>query len=174
MTKLNKLVRKRCNVCGHQLRADTKARICLQMERNKHGFKTGYRCPGKLVKVVRKRKGDLPPVPPGLGVGHVLTDEYQQLVKEARGKKWRAVAARDLKRARLLHKKAAAASKRAEARMRKWTAEIRALEKKARMSDDEVEAVRQRAATAAQVSHVKRRLAKSAGVQWTGESDGAK
>lgn len=170
----NNRVRKQCTVCGHELWADRLARACMQLERNAKGFKTGYRCPGQLHRLVpRKRKGKhdaaLPPVPKHLGLGHVLTDEYQQLVMQARGKKWRAVAARDLRRARLLHKKAATAAKRAETRMRKWTTEIRALEKKARMSDAEVEQVRQRAATAAQVSHVKRRLAKSAGVKVQGD-----
>ena len=161
------LVRKRCDVCGHKSKVARDRRACYQDQRGKSGFKTGYRCPGKLVTIVRKRRGDptLPPVPKGVGLGYVLSEEYQQAVLEARGKKWRAVAERDLRRARLMHKKAATAAKRAETRMRKWTIEIRAQEKRAAMTDAEVEQVRQRAATAAQVSHVKRRLAKSAGVK---------
>lgn len=167
MTNDNR-VRKVCDTCGHETWAARRDRTCYQKERSKKtGWRTGWRCPGKLRFVVvkrRRKEPSLPPVPKRLGLGHVLTEEYQQQVLVRRGEEWRAAATKQLDKARQRHRDAAEKAKRAEKKMREWTVKIRALEKKARMTDEQVEQVRQRAATAAQVSHVKRRLAKSAGI----------
>lgn len=168
--KQDSRVRKRCDVCGHETWAARLDRACRQKQRStKTGFTTGYRCPGALRLVQprqrrRKADGNLPPIPKGLCLGHVLTEEYQQQVNAVRGDKWRGAALRALTRAEKRHKAAAQDAAAAEKRMRKWTREIRRQQARAAMSDDEVEQVRARAAKAAQVSHVKRRLAKSAGV----------
>jgi hypothetical protein len=158
----NERVNKRCTRCGHIDRTSKLNRVCKRPERNTKGFLTGYRCPGRLELVVRRRKEpSLPPVPKGLGLGHVLSEEYQAQIIATRGQQWRDDAAKALAKALKWRKEAVEKQRRAEKKIAEWNIEIRALAKRTKMDDAQVEAVRQRAAKAAQVSHVKRRLSKS-------------
>lgn len=173
MTSGVRMMRKRCSVCGHVVKVPEarakSVRVCHQLERNKGGWKTGYRCPGKMRTVVRKRKADtMPPVPRGLGLGHVLTEEYQSKVVANAVATARAKAEKEYREARDKQKEWTAEAKRTANLRRKWDKEVRRLERRIAMTDEEFAAERLRLARAAQVGAVKKRLAKSAGVDLKG------
>ena len=99
------VVRKRCDTCGREVQVFRRRRTCMQAERNSKGFKTGWRCPGKLVTAkARRKRAPLPPVPKGLGIGHVLTPEYQAQAQALRMAAVRARDAKRLKKARVMLK----------------------------------------------------------------------
>lgn len=149
-------VRKRCNVCGHETWAARRDRMCKQKERNAKGFNTGWRCPGKLQPRRRKRKEpDLPPV---------QTEQYQQQVVQRAVANARAKADKEYAAALGKQKEWLSESKRIENLCRKWNKEVRRLKVRVAWSDDQFAAERLRMARAAQVSAVKKRLRKSAGI----------
>lgn len=164
----NNRVRKRCDRCGHETWAERRDRVCKQSERNAKGFKTGWRCPGKLQfiekKKRRKREPALPPVPPGKGLGYVLSDEYQAQVRQQRGNDGRVKAAKALTAAQEKIKQWKSEEKRARNRVRKWEKIARRQEQISQWIDEKFESERARSARRVQINRVKRRLAKSAGV----------
>ena len=54
-------VRKRCSTCGKSASYRVRDRVCKFGERNAQGYKTGWRCPGKLERVVKTSKGKARP-----------------------------------------------------------------------------------------------------------------
>lgn len=166
MTSANNRVRKRCDRCGHETWAERRDRVCKQKERNAKGFNTGWRCPGKLQFIVKRRRkrSDLPPVQKGLGIGHVLTEQYQQQVVQRAVATARAKAEKEYAAAQAKQKEWLTVSKRIENLCRKWTKEVRRLKKRVAMTDEQFAAERLRMARAAQVSAVRKRLVKSAGI----------
>lgn len=164
-------VRKRCDRCNHETWADRKERVCKQLQRNAKGFKTGWRCPGKLQflnkqrqKTKRRRVVALPPIPPGVGIGHVLSEEYQAQVRQLRGKEGREKATKALAAAEAKVKHWKTEEKRARNLVRKWEKAARHSRQRSNWTDEQFTRERDRLAKAAQVGSVKRRLAKSAGV----------
>jgi len=172
MTRTDK-VKKQCDRCGHKVFTARLNRVCKQLERNSHGFRTGYRCPGRLKVVARRKRDDraLPPVPAGKGLGYVLSEEYQQQSKALRGQRGRARAAKELAAAEARQKEWLQESKRIENLCRKWTKKVRRLKARSTWTDEQFELERETALKALQVGHVKRRLAKSAGIK--AQADGA-
>jgi len=168
----NNRVRKRCDRCAHETWAERRERVCKQLERNAKGFKTGYRCPGKLqfldkkkqLKRRRQRVDSLPPVPPGKGLGYVLSEEYQAQVRQQRGKDARAKATKALAAAEAKIKQWKTEEKRARNLVRKWEKVARRQRQRSHWADEQFEQERERVAKAAQVGSVKRRLSKAAGV----------
>lgn len=163
MTRTEK-VHKECDRCGHKVFTARRKRVCSQQERNSHGFLTGWRCPGKLRTVVprkRKRKAAAPKVPPHLGIGHVLTAEYQAQLVAHRGAQARQRAARALAKAKAKQQLWLREARRIETLCRKWTRQVRRLEARVALTDAQFEEERQRAAKAAQVGQVKRRLSRA-------------
>lgn len=164
----NNRVRKRCDRCSHETWAARRDRVCKQSERNTKGFKTGYRCPGKLqfvVRAKRKREPSMPPVPPGRGLGYVLSDEYQAQVKQQRGQEGRAKATKALAAAEEKIKQWKSEEKRARNLVRKWEKIARRSRQLSHRSDDFFEQERQRSSRRVQINRVKRRLSKAAGVE---------
>lgn len=168
-------VRKRCDRCNHETWADRKERVCKQLQRNAKGFKTGWRCPGKLQfldkqrqKTKRRRVAALPPIPPGVGIGHVLTEEYQAQVRQLRGKEGREKAAKALAAADAKIKHWKTEEKRARNLVRKWEKAARHSRQRSHWTDEQFTRERDRLAKAAQVGSVKRRLSKAAGVTANG------
>lgn len=164
----NNRVRKRCDRCAHEIWAERRERACKQLERNAKGFRTGWRCPGKLQFINkptrRKRAASMPPVPAGLGQGHVLSEQYQAQVKQLRGKEGRAKAAKALAAAEAKIKHWRSEEKRARNLVRKWEKVMRWSRQRSNWSDEQFTRERDRLAKASQVGHVKRRLSKAAGV----------
>lgn len=155
-------VRKRCERCGTVDWYQPAVKRC----RHRKMGGMSYWCYGQLRTVLRKRKEpDMPLLDPKLGLGQVLSEDYQRKVVMQRGVEWRETAMKKLAKAKEHHREWATKTRRAERQMRKWTKTIRDLDKRSKMTDEQVEKVRQRAATAAQVSHVKRRLRNAAGVE---------
>lgn len=169
--KQDNRIRKRCRACGHEVWAARRERVCKQKERNAKGFNTGYRCPGKLValKALRRAKRlekahHLPPIPKGLGIGHVLSEQYQQAVVQRAVATARAKADKEYAAALDKQKEWATESKRIANLCRKWNKEVRRLKRRVAMTEEQFAAERMRMAVAAQVGAVKKRLAKSAGI----------
>lgn len=173
MTRTYNRVLKQCSHCGHKVQAFPRERVCKQSERSKTtGFTTGYRCPGKLVPVAAlrrakqraKRAAALPPVPKGLGIGHVLSEDYAKQVMQRAVDNARTKANNEYAHALEKQKEWLAESERIEKLCRKWTKEVRRLKTRVGWSDAQFAEERRRMARAAQVSAVKKRLVKSAGI----------
>lgn len=167
MKKNTNRVRKRCDKCGHETWAERRERVCKQSERNAKGFKTGWRCPGKLQFIVKKkhtRAASLPPVPPGRGLGYVLSDEYQAQIKQQRGVEARAKAAKALAAAEKKVKDWQSRERRARNRIRKWEKVARRHRQMTEWTDEKFAQESERSAKRVQINRVKRRLSKAAGV----------
>lgn len=161
-------VRKRCDTCDHETWAARRDRVCKQSERNTKGFKTGWRCPGKLhfiVKKKRKNEDKMPPIPAGVGLGYVLSDEYQERVKQYRGVEGRAKAAKALAAAEEKVKHWQSEAKRVRNLVRKWEKIARRQRQLSQRPDEFFEHERERSARRVQVNRVKRRLSKAAAVE---------
>jgi hypothetical protein len=147
--KVVALVRKRCTVCGHDVHAKPKDRICQQWQKNAMGFRTGWRCPGVLRRIVPVR-------------AKAPADAAADMAKRgaAYRKKWeqrRSATERRLTAQRHKLARLEGAIRRNEARLARFTA--RSLK-----TDLEVEAMRDRMARAHQVQRARRNLLAAAGI----------
>jgi len=130
-------VRKRCGKCGSVGYYRTGTRRCRMRK-----FGAGsYCCWGDLVPLRQPRKKAT--------VSH--------------GDRFRKRAVRELTSARKTLRTWERRQRRAEKLVHKWTLRVAQWEKKAQFTDDQVETLRERAAHAAHIQKVRRRLLKAAG-----------
>lgn len=112
--------------------------------------------------VVRRRKSKpIVPIPKGVGLGIVLSEEYQAEVSKRLGEAARAKSAKALVRIRGKLDEWRSEAKRIGNLVKKWEKQERRHEARVAWTDAQFEAERTRAGKAAQVSRVKRRLSKS-------------
>jgi len=167
MTKRREFVAKKCDRCGAVRKQCTRAeRACFKSERNAKGFTTGYRCPGTMRTIVRKRKKPATaiPIPKGVGLGYVLSEEYQAQLLAQRGAAGRAKSTNELDKIRGKLKEWRSEQKRIGNLVKKWEKLERRHESRSTWTDAQFAEERQRAEKAAKVSRVKRRISKAAGV----------
>jgi hypothetical protein len=134
---LRRPTRKRCQKCGQVGYYNNGTRRCRMRT-----FGSGsYCCWGTLTPLRTPRLKSPPPA----------------------GVRFRQRAARQLTRARQTLRRWEARQRRAEKLAHKWTLRVAQWERKSQYTDEQVEALRQRAAHAAHVQKVQRRLLKAAG-----------
>jgi hypothetical protein len=161
-----KHVRKRCDKCGVVTLHAIRERRCKRSERNAMGL-TGFACWGKLRLVVEKKttkrkREPMPSLHDGVGLGHVLTQEYEAAVLVARCDRVRDKAREQVEKITSKLKEKREKIRSIKRQIVVWERKQKRHIKTVNMTNDEIEAIRQRAIIAGQVRAVRHRLRKSA------------
>ena len=155
--------RKRCEKCGKFGWFKPRETRCKRLERNLFG-KSGYWCYGALTRVQKKPRTPLVPIPPGVGLGYVLNEEYQAQLGLAcvHGIRQRGKAERQRTQAQKIIARYQTRIKRLQTAVRSWQKKAKRAERRLQMTDEQYLAELQGLRKASKVQAVRRRLLASA------------
>lgn len=159
--------KKRCSKCGQTSWVKPTERKC---KRQKMG-RISYWCYGDLTTVARKKPKALVPIPDGVGLGYVLTEEYQRQAEAAKIAAFRKRAQQRLvkTKSKLVDAEhAVLLAERLVTRRLKlaanWARRLATAERMTQLSDAEIFAQSARIRTATQVRSARARMKKAAGL----------